>query len=142
MSLGGGIAATAFFPVDLIYAARNMAFPAKVAGQVLAATILYFLGVTLFWFKVPLGGVVSLTPGITPLIMALWVIALTNAVNLIDGLDGLAAGGVAIGGGGPAGYRVWALGDGRPPRTNNRPPRACNPVGGRRRGGRPPGRKP
>ena len=34
-----------------------------------------------------------------PLITALWVFALTNAVNLIDGLDGLAAGIVAIAGG-------------------------------------------
>ena len=32
----------------------------------------------------------------TPLITALWVIVITNAVNLIDGLDGLAAGVVAI----------------------------------------------
>jgi UDP-GlcNAc:undecaprenyl-phosphate/decaprenyl-phosphate GlcNAc-1-phosphate transferase len=97
--LGVVLAAAAIFGVGLIDDARDMSAPAKIAGQVLAASILYFLGVTLYWFKVPLGGVVSLTPGITPLIMALWVIALTNAVNLIDGLDGLAAGVVAIGGG-------------------------------------------
>ena len=36
--------------------------------------------------------------------MAVWVIALTNAVNLIDGLDGLAAGVVAIGSGALAVY--------------------------------------
>ena len=36
-----------------------------------------------------------LGPGILPLITALWVIAITNAINLIDGLDGLAAGIVA-----------------------------------------------
>jgi UDP-GlcNAc:undecaprenyl-phosphate GlcNAc-1-phosphate transferase len=34
---------------------------------------------------------------VIPLITAFWVIALTNAVNLIDGLDGLASGIVAIG---------------------------------------------
>jgi UDP-GlcNAc:undecaprenyl-phosphate GlcNAc-1-phosphate transferase len=102
--LGVALAAAAIFAVGLIDDARDMSAPAKIAGQVLAASILYFLGVTLYWFKVPLGGVVSLTPGITPLIMALWVIALTNAVNLIDGLDGLAAGVVAIGGGALAVY--------------------------------------
>lgn len=102
--LGVVLAAAAIFAVGLIDDAREMSAPAKMAGQVLAASILYFLGVTLYWFKVPLGGLVTLTPGITPLIMALWVIALTNAVNLIDGLDGLAAGVVAIGGGALAVY--------------------------------------
>ncbi|MHB1554872.1 MAG: MraY family glycosyltransferase [Acidimicrobiales bacterium] len=110
--LGIVLAAAAIFGVGLIDDAREMSAPAKIAGQVLAASILYFLGVTLYWFKVPLGGVVSLTPGITPLIMALWVIALTNAVNLIDGLDGLAAGVVAIGGGALAvyGLRLMEIG--------------------------------
>ena len=110
--LGVVIAAAAIFGVGLIDDAREMSAPAKIAGQVLAASILYYLGVTLYWFKVPLGGVVSLTPAITPLIMALWVIALTNAVNLIDGLDGLAAGVVAIGGGALAvyGLRLMEIG--------------------------------
>ena len=110
--LGVVLAAAAIFGVGLVDDARDMSAPAKVAGEVLAASILYFLGVTLYWFKVPLGGVVSLTPGITPLIMALLVIALTNAVNLIDGLDGLAAGVVAIGGGALAvyGLRLMEIG--------------------------------
>ncbi len=107
--LGIVLAGGAIFAVGLLDDAREMSAPAKVAGEVLAASILYFLGVTLYWFKIPLvnaghGGFVSLTPSITPLIMALWVIALTNAVNLIDGLDGLAAGVVAIGGGALAVY--------------------------------------
>jgi UDP-GlcNAc:undecaprenyl-phosphate GlcNAc-1-phosphate transferase len=102
--LGVVLAAAAIFAVGLIDDARDMSAPAKIAGQVLAASILYFLGVTLYWLKVPFGGLVSLSPSITPLIMALWVIALTNAVNLIDGLDGLAAGVVAIGGGALAVY--------------------------------------
>ena len=70
----------------------------------LAATILYFLGVTWFQFKVPLAGLVQLSPEWTPLLTALWVIAITNAVNLIDGLDGLAAGVVAIASGALAVY--------------------------------------
>ncbi|HLW44926.1 MAG TPA: undecaprenyl/decaprenyl-phosphate alpha-N-acetylglucosaminyl 1-phosphate transferase [Acidimicrobiales bacterium] len=116
--LGVVLAAAAIFGVGLIDDARDMSAPAKIAGQVLAASILYFLGVTLYWFKVPLGGVVSLTPGITPLIMALWVIALTNAVNLIDGLDGLAAGVVAIGGGALAVYGLRLIEVGVLTKTN------------------------
>ena len=104
--MGVVLAAAAIFAVGLIDDARDMSAPAKVAGQVLAASILYFLGVTLYEFKVPLAGFVSLTPDVTPLIMAVWVIALTNAINLIDGLDGLAAGVVAIGSGALAIYGI------------------------------------
>ncbi len=110
--LGVVLAAAAIFCVGLIDDVRDMSAPAKVAGEVLAASILYFLGVTLWQFKVPLAGIISLTPGVSPLIMAVWVIALTNAVNLIDGLDGLAAGVVAIGSGALAvyGLRLMELG--------------------------------
>ena len=115
--LGVVLAGAAIFAVGLIDDVRNMSAPAKVAGQVLAASILYFLGVTMYEFKVPLGsllhvGFIVLSPGVTPLITALWVIALTNAINLIDGLDGLAAGVVAIGGGALAvyGLRLMQLG--------------------------------
>lgn len=106
------LAAAAIFAVGLIDDVRGMSPPAKVAGQVLAASILYFLGATMYEFKVPLAGFVVLSPGWIPLITALWVIAITNAVNLIDGLDGLAAGVVAIGGGALAvyGLRLMELG--------------------------------
>ena len=102
--LGVVLAAAVVFAVGLVDDVREMSAPAKVAGQVLAASILYFLGVTLYEIKIPLAGFIVLGPSITPLIMAIWVILLTNAVNLIDGLDGLAAGVVAIGGGALAVY--------------------------------------
>ena len=110
--LGVVLAGAAIFCVGLIDDVRDMSAPAKVAGQVLAASILYFLGVTMYEIKVPLAGLIALTPGVTPLITAVWVIALTNAINLIDGLDGLAAGVVAIGGGALAvyGLRLMQLG--------------------------------
>jgi UDP-GlcNAc:undecaprenyl-phosphate/decaprenyl-phosphate GlcNAc-1-phosphate transferase len=116
--LGVVLAAAAIFAVGLIDDVREMSAPAKIAGQVLAASILYFLGVTLYQFKVPLAGFVSLTPGVTPLIMAVWVIAITNAVNLIDGLDGLAAGVVAIGSGALAVYGLWLMQTGALPSGN------------------------
>jgi len=95
-----------------------MSAPAKMAGQVLAASILYFLGVTMFWFKIPLAGFVTLAPSVLPLITALWVIALTNAVNFVDGLDGLAAGLVAIGGGALAVYGLRLMQQGILPMDN------------------------
>ncbi len=103
-ALGLVLGAAAIFVVGIIDDFRDMSAPAKVAGQVLAATILYFMGVTWFQFKVPLAGLVQLSPEWTPLLTALWVIAITNAVNLIDGLDGLAAGVVAIASGALAVY--------------------------------------
>jgi UDP-GlcNAc:undecaprenyl-phosphate GlcNAc-1-phosphate transferase len=110
--MGVVLAAGAMFAVGLIDDVRDMSAPAKMAGQVLAASILYFSGVTMYELKIPLAGFFVLTPGIIPLITAVWVIALTNAVNLIDGLDGLAAGVVAIGGGALAlyGLRLVDLG--------------------------------
>ena len=102
--LGVLLAAAAMFLVGLLDDFRPMSAPAKVAGQVLAASILYFAGVTMYQLKVPLAGFVVLTPGVIPLVTAIWVVALSNAINLIDGLDGLAAGIVAIGAGSLAVY--------------------------------------
>jgi len=94
--LGVLLAAGVIFVVGLVDDFREMSAPAKVAGQVLAASILYFSGATMYQLKLPFAGFVVLGPSILPLITALWVFALCNAVNLIDGLDGLAAGIVAI----------------------------------------------
>jgi UDP-GlcNAc:undecaprenyl-phosphate GlcNAc-1-phosphate transferase len=94
--LGLVLGAAAIFVVGVIDDIRDMSAPAKMAGQVLAAMILYFLGVTFIQFKVPLAGFVVPGADYTPLLTAIWVIGITNAVNLIDGLDGLAAGVVAI----------------------------------------------
>jgi UDP-GlcNAc:undecaprenyl-phosphate/decaprenyl-phosphate GlcNAc-1-phosphate transferase len=94
--LGVLLAASVIFFVGLVDDFRDMSAPAKTAGEVLAATILYFAGVTMYTFKLPFAGFVVLGPSVLPLITAIWVFALCNAVNLIDGLDGLAAGIVAI----------------------------------------------
>ena len=63
---------------------------------------LTLFGVTMYFFLMPFNlfhtGVVVLSPDLAPLVTAAWVVLLTNAVNLIDGLDGLAAGIVAIAG--------------------------------------------
>lgn len=86
--------------VGLVDDVRNVSPPAKVAGQVLAAMVLYFFGVTMTQIKVPiLPGYIVLGAGLLPLVTAIWVVGIANAVNLIDGLDGLAAGVVAIGSG-------------------------------------------
>jgi len=94
--LGVLLATAVIFVVGVVDDFRDMSAPAKVAGQFLAASVLYFSGCTMYQLKLPFAGFVVLGPAILPLITAIWVVALSNAVNLIDGLDGLAGGIVAI----------------------------------------------
>jgi UDP-GlcNAc:undecaprenyl-phosphate GlcNAc-1-phosphate transferase len=110
--LGLVLGASLIFGVGLIDDFREMSAPAKMAGQVLAAMVLVFLGVTMFQFKIPFVGFLVLSPQMTPLLTAVWVVVITNAVNLIDGLDGLAGGTVAIAAGALAvyGLRLQHLG--------------------------------
>lgn len=89
----GGLVIVVVGALDDIF---DVSAPAKLAGQILSSSVLWIFGVTMFWFKLPFAGVVVLSASITPLLTALWVVAMENAVNLIDGLDGLAAGIVAI----------------------------------------------
>jgi UDP-GlcNAc:undecaprenyl-phosphate/decaprenyl-phosphate GlcNAc-1-phosphate transferase len=110
--LGIVLACTVIVAVGVIDDARDMSAPAKMSGQVLAAMVLVFLGVTMFWFKVPFAGLIVLSSSVTPLLTALWVIGMTNAVNFIDGLDGLAAGIVAIAAGAIAVYGLHLMSDG------------------------------
>ncbi len=94
--LGVVVGASVIFLVGAVDDLRPVSAPAKLAGQVLAGSSLYLLGVTLFFVRVPFGGVWGLSPDIIPMIAVFWVVMMANAINVIDGLDGLAAGIVAI----------------------------------------------
>lgn len=64
----------------------------KTIGITLAAIEAYFVGgIAINTFSIPLVGQINLGWLSLP-VTILWILALTNAVNLIDGLDGLAAG--------------------------------------------------
>ena len=58
-----------------------------------------WFGVTMYYFRLPFLGVFVLSDDWIPLVTVLWLLGMTQAINLIDGLDGLAAGIVAIGAG-------------------------------------------
>ena len=62
----------------------------------MAGIVLSYFGATMFYFRVPFFDVVILSSDWTPLVTVLWLLGMTQAINLIDGLDGLAAGIVAI----------------------------------------------
>jgi UDP-GlcNAc:undecaprenyl-phosphate GlcNAc-1-phosphate transferase len=93
---GLAVAAIVILAVGMLDDLREVSAPAKVAGQVLAASILGLAGVVMFYFRVPFADFYVLSPDLGFLITVLWVVGMANAVNLIDGLDGLAAGVIAI----------------------------------------------
>lgn len=96
---GALIAAAVVVVVGLIDDTRGLSPLGKLSGQVLAAGLLVLSGVQLLYFYFPGQGVLSLSPDLAVPLTVLWVAGMVNAVNLIDGLDGLAAGMVAIGAG-------------------------------------------
>ena len=63
----------------------------KLMAEVLAASIIYYWGIRITVISNPFGGSISLGWMSFP-VTVLWVVVVTNAINLIDGLDGLAAG--------------------------------------------------
>ncbi|WP_010648289.1 glycosyltransferase family 4 protein [Oceanobacillus massiliensis] len=64
---------------------------AKLTGQLLAASLLINAGLIIERITLPIFGVVELE-FFSVFITILWVVGITNAINLIDGLDGLATG--------------------------------------------------
>ncbi len=92
------IAATIIFVVGLLDDVRDISPPAKVFGTLLAGLALWRFGVTMFEFRLPFyEGVILIDQSLLPLITVLWLLGMSQAINLIDGLDGLAAGIVGIG---------------------------------------------
>ncbi len=74
---------------------RSLNAYVKFPVQIVAATIVYAVGFRAEAVGVPWDGTMSLGIFIYPVTM-LWIVGITNAINLIDGLDGLAAGIAAI----------------------------------------------
>ena len=75
---------------------RGTSALAKLTAQIFIAGVLVLLGVQLAFFVLPGYWTVVLgTDEAVPLTI-LWVVAAANAINLVDGLDGLAAGMVGI----------------------------------------------
>ena len=94
--LGMLLAAVVIFATGLVDDIREISSPAKVTGTVIAGLVLVYFGATMFYFRVPFLDVFVLSNDWIPLITILWLMGMSQAVNLIDGLDGLAAGIVAI----------------------------------------------
>jgi UDP-GlcNAc:undecaprenyl-phosphate GlcNAc-1-phosphate transferase len=66
----------------------------KFAGQALSAGILLIYGIQILWL--PINGITTLPTNIGQLLTVIFVMVVINAINFVDGLDGLATGIVLI----------------------------------------------
>lgn len=82
---------TVILIVGMIDDLRQLSAKTKLLGQIVAASVLIFFDIRIDWITNPFGEMVYVDFLSVPLTI-LWVVGLTNTVNLIDGLDGLAAG--------------------------------------------------
>ncbi|MFF4732444.1 MraY family glycosyltransferase [Streptomyces mirabilis] len=81
----------------------------KLGGQMIAAGVMVMQGLTILWLPIPGVGLVALTQWQGTLLTVALVVITINAVNFVDGLDGLAAGMVCIASAAffLYAYRIW-----------------------------------
>jgi UDP-GlcNAc:undecaprenyl-phosphate GlcNAc-1-phosphate transferase len=77
---------------------RGLSPAPKLAGQLLAAAIPTAFGVWIDHFTFPFLGAVDLPALVGVPLTILWIVAVMNMVNFLDGMDGLASGVCAISG--------------------------------------------
>jgi UDP-GlcNAc:undecaprenyl-phosphate GlcNAc-1-phosphate transferase len=90
------IAASVICLVGVLDDLFDLSALAKFAGQVLAAGIVVAMGVRMFWIPLP-NQTISLDSAASIAITVFFIVLCSNAVNFVDGLDGLATGVVGIG---------------------------------------------
>jgi UDP-GlcNAc:undecaprenyl-phosphate GlcNAc-1-phosphate transferase len=90
--VAGGII---IFLIGLIDDLGGLSAPVKLLSQIITGLILYAGGLQITVLFVPMVGPVNLGYLSLPITL-LWLVGVTNSINLIDGLDGLAAGVSAI----------------------------------------------
>ena len=86
--VGGGAAICAVGALDDVRGLRSLY---KFAAQVLVAIFAFVCGFQIQAIQLPLFGTFQMGVFALPVTVC-WIVGVTNAVNLIDGLDGLAAG--------------------------------------------------
>nr|WP_202406483.1 MraY family glycosyltransferase [Virgibacillus massiliensis] len=85
------IGATIIMFVGILDDVMQLSAKVKFGGQLIAAMVPVFGGYTIEFITVPFGDRIEFGIAAIPLTI-IWIVAITNAINLIDGLDGLAAG--------------------------------------------------
>jgi len=104
------VGSSAMFILGLYDDLKRITPPAKLVGQILAATLVVFMGYTTNFFtpKIP-NPILAQIPNI--LLTYIWLVVITNAINLLDNMDGL-AGGIGLITAAFLGYFFWRGQDG------------------------------
>src|SRR5207302_8954400 len=90
--LGAAVATT----VGLVDDFRGLRWWEKLGGQIAAGAIPAGFGIWVHRFTFPVVGIHQLPGWVGVPVTVLWIVAIMNMVNFLDGLDGLAAGVCAI----------------------------------------------
>jgi len=91
------LAGTLVFVVGVYDDIKALPVKVKLGIESAAAVLLFFLGLRINTLTNPFGGSIDLDLLSLP-VTVLWILVICNAINLIDGLDGLAAGtGILVG---------------------------------------------
>ncbi|WP_067728635.1 glycosyltransferase family 4 protein [Oceanobacillus damuensis] len=77
--------------IGIIDDLKELSAKTKLAGQIAAAVITVLGGIQIEYITWFTGDIIQFGGWAVPLTIV-WIVAITNAINLIDGLDGLAAG--------------------------------------------------
>ena len=89
------LSGTLMYLVGVVDDLKGIPAKVKLLGQIACATILYCFSIRITTMAnlLPWGpGLIRFPVVISFLVTVVWIVGVTNAVNLIDGLDGLAAG--------------------------------------------------
>lgn len=109
MNWGMFIGLAIVFSLGLYDDLRPLSPPTKLLFQILASTIVIFSGYTTDFFttRIPDTSIAQL---LDILFTFIWLVSITNAINLLDNMDGL-AGGVSLITVGVLGYFFWRAGN-------------------------------
>ena len=92
--IGAAVAVT----VGAIDDFRGLRWFEKLGGQIIAAVIPVGFGIWVSRFTFPFIGIHTLPPWLGGTLTVIWIVAIMNMFNFLDGMDGLAAGVAAIAG--------------------------------------------
>ncbi len=84
-------ACTLIFAIGFVDDWKVLDWRPKLVAQIAAASAVYAAGYSIHKLGLPWGPEVSLGP-LAPVLTVLWVVFFTNAINLVDGRDGVATG--------------------------------------------------
>jgi UDP-GlcNAc:undecaprenyl-phosphate GlcNAc-1-phosphate transferase len=89
---GVTIGGLAFFLIGLADDLFNLSAQTRLIVQLIVAALAWSAGVQIDFLTIPFVGLVQLSDWLSLPITVIWLVGMANAINWIDGLDGLAAG--------------------------------------------------